>query len=173
MHEDNATIDELLASLNLEGMKRILDLGAGRGIISDKLQKISGANIIALDLSERMIEFAKENCSNSKVSFLVDDYYEYNAEPFDAIICFDAYPHFLEVEQFVSKSGLLIRKNGILAIIHDCGRNELNTHHKQHAMGVSRQLKAIEEEAKPFLDLFEVISLEDNDKIIKMIFKRK
>ena len=173
VHEDNERIDELLKSLNLKKNSRILDLGAGRGIISNKLQVLYDSDVVALDLSEKMIEYAKLNTNNPRVNFINDDYYEFEAEPFDAIVCFDAYPHFLDVGQFVSKSGLLIRKNGILAIIHDCPREELNTHHKQHAMGVSRQLKPLEEEVKPFLELFEIVSLLENDKIIKMILRRK
>lgn len=173
VHEDNERIDELLKSLNINKNSRILDLGAGRGIISNKLQVLFDADVTALDLSEKMIEFAKENIDNPRVNFINEDYYDFKAETFDAIVCFDAYPHFLDVGQFVSKSGLLIRKNGILAIIHDCPREELNARHKQHAMGVSRQLKSLEEEVKPFLELFEIVSLLENDKIIKIVLRRK
>lgn len=173
VHEDNENIDVLLRSLDLDKNTRILDLGAGRGIISNKLQVLFDADVTALDLSTKMIEYAKENTNNPRVKFINEDFYEFEAEPFDAIICFDAYPHFLDVGQFVQKSGLLTRKNGILAIIHDCPREELNARHKQHAMGVSRQLKSLEEEVKPFLELFEIVSLLENDKIIKIVLRRK
>ncbi len=171
-HDDNPRIDELLSTLNIRKGMRILDLATGKGIISERLYQLSQNDVIALDISEKMIEGAKEKIQNPHIHFIVDDYYQFNDEPFDLIICFDAYPHFLNIEEFVNKSFSLLKDNGVLAIMHDCGRCELNNHHAAHAMGVSRQLKEPSEEIKPFLTKFEVIDLGESDNFYKLILKK-
>ena len=107
-HDDSKIIDELLDSLHLERYHRILDLGCGKGIISSRLAEKSQGEVVALDISSKMIECAKKAVKDSRVKFVNDNFYEYNDEPFDAIICFDAFPHFIEVDAFVLKANELL-----------------------------------------------------------------
>lgn len=44
--------------------KTVLDVGCGTGYFSEKL-KLAGANVIALDLSDKMLEVARRRCGNS------------------------------------------------------------------------------------------------------------
>ena len=173
VHDDSKLIEELLDSLFLTSCHRILDLGCGKGIISEKLALRNHGEVIALDLSEEMLKYAKEKINNEHVKFVNADFYQYEDEPFDAIVCFDAFPHFLDTEGFIKKADELLKPDGLLAIIHDCGRGELNTHHKQHALGVSRQLKSPEEEAKPFLTLFKPIELGEGESFYKLLLIKK
>ena len=171
-HDDNPRIDELLSLLNIQKGTRILDLATGKGIISERLYQLSQNDVIALDISEKMIEAAKSRIDNPHIHFTVGDFYQYEDEPFDLIICFDAFPHFLDVEAFVNKSFELLKDNGVLAIIHDCGRGELNKHHAHHAEGVSRQLKEPNKEVEPFLSKFNIIDLGEGDDFYKIILKK-
>lgn len=173
-HDDSIAIDELLDSLKLERFPRILDLGCGKGIISDKLLKRNKGEVIAIDLSDKMIELAKESNLQSKVKFINADFYEYTDEkPFDMIICFDAFPHFLDVNSYVEKAASLIKKDDQLIIAHDIGRAQLNEHHHAHAMGVSRPLKDPIIEAKSFEKYFDVIIANEGDNYYHIFLKRK
>ena len=100
-HDDSKLIDELLDSLFLTNSHRVLDLGCGKGIISEKLAIRSHGEVVALDLSNEMLKYAKEKIDDPRVKFVNADFYEYHDDKFDAIICFDAYPHFMDVEGFV------------------------------------------------------------------------
>lgn len=173
VHDDNEIIKYLLDCLYLDKCNKIMDLGCGKGIISDKLQKKSKGDIIAVDLSNKMIEMAKANISNPKVNFINEDFYEFKDKDYDAIICFDAFPHFLDIEGFVNKANQLLKKDGLLAIIHDCGRNELNSHHQTHALHVSRKLETPEIEFEAFKKYFKPIELSESDKFYKMIMIKK
>ncbi len=173
VHNDNKMIDELLESLFLQKAHKVLDLGCGKGIITDKLATLSKGEVVALDISEKMIEYAKENVKSKNVTLVNVDFYGYNSSSFDAIICFDAYPHFLDVEGFVNKCNELLTKNGVLAIIHDIGRPTLNKHHESHAENVSRLLKEPKEEVKPFLKYFTPIELSESDTFYKMVLIKK
>ena len=101
------------------------------------------------------------------------DFYEYQDEKFDAIVCFDAYPHFMDVPKFVKKANELLKEDGLLAVIHDIGRITLNKHHKRSAGRVSRLLKAPQEEVTPFLDVFKPIELDESDHHYKMVLIKK
>ena len=174
VHEENEIMDKLLNSLNLSDYKRILDLGAGKGIISNKLQMLSNdGEVIGLDISEKMIEFAMANNTNEKVKFVLGDFYEYNPqEKFDAIVCFDAFPHFLDVDLFNKKNFELLNEGGMLAIIHDIGRDQLNTHHMQNALRVSRPLEPPLKEAEKFINRFQIIEADEGDNYYKLILKK-
>ena len=173
-HNDSIEIDELLDSLKLERFPRIMDLGCGKGIISDKLLKRNKGEVIAVDLSDKMIEFAKEANKDSKVKFVNADFYEFSDnQPFDMIICFDAFPHFLDVDGFVNKTASLIKKDGQLIIAHDIGRAQLNEHHHAHALGVSRPLNDPIIEAKRFEKYFDVIIANEGDNYYHIFMKRK
>ena len=172
-HDDSKLIAELLDSLYVSKCHRVLDLGCGKGIISQKLVDLNQGEVVGLDISHEMLKYAEEKINDSRVKFVNADFYQYTDEPFDAIICFDAYPHFMDVDGFVDKANELLKEDGLLAIIHDCGRGELNTHHKQHAMGVSRQLQSPNDEAKPFLKYFKPIELSETDQYYKLILIKK
>lgn len=173
-HDDNKMIEELLNSLSVTKCYRILDLGCGKGIISEKLAKRNHGEVVALDLSSKMIELAKAKINNPNVQFVNGDFYEFRDDKkFDAIICFDAFPHFMDVEGFIAKANELLKEDGLLAIIHDIGRPTLNEHHKRSAGAVSRLLKEPTKEVEPFLKLFKPIELYENDHEYKMVVIKK
>ena len=172
-HKDSIVIDQLLDSLFLDHCPRILDLGCGKGIISSKLADRNNGEVVALDLSSEMIKFAKEKTNNPHVTFVNEDFYEFDSKPFDAIVCFDAYPHFLDVDGFVEKVNSLLKEDGLLAIMHDIGRPQLNEHHKRSAGKVSRLLKEPTEEVKPLLKYFKPIELFESDNLYKIILIKK
>lgn len=172
-HDDSKLIDELLDSLFLTKSHRILDLGCGKGIISERLVNRNKGEVVALDLSSEMLKYAKEAIKDPHITFVNEDFYEYHSEKFDAIICFDAYPHFMDVEGFVEKANELLKEDGLLAIIHDIGRISLNEHHKRSAGKVSRLLKEPNEEVKPFLKYFKPIELNESDHHYKMVMIKR
>ena len=174
VHDDSIAIEELLDSLNLSKFPRILDLGCGKGIISDRLLQRNSGEVIAIDLSDKMIEFAKQENRQSKVKFINADFYDFTSEkPFDMIICFDAFPHFLDVDSYVKKAASLLKTGGELIIAHDIGREELNSHHHAHAMGVSRMLKEPIDEAKPFEKLFDVVLANEGTNYYHIFLKKR
>lgn len=172
-HDDCEFINKELASLGLDKYHHILDLGCGKGVISAELAVYSGGEVTGLDISSKMIDAAKEAVKHPRVKFIRDDFYAFVHEPFDAIICFDCYPHFLDKNGFIEKANELLNKNGMLLIIHDIGRPTLNEHHKKTAGHVSRLLKEPEIEAKDFLKYFDLIEAKETDKSYKIMLQKR
>ncbi len=64
---------------------RILEIGTGSGIIADFLAEKN--KVIATDINEEAINFAKKNCKNAhKIKFIVSDLFEKINNEFDLIV---------------------------------------------------------------------------------------
>lgn len=67
----------------------ILDIGAGTGLLSSLiLEKFPNANVTLIDLSEKMLDVAKERFkANPNVTYIIDDYTKYEFDKkYDAVI---------------------------------------------------------------------------------------
>ena len=165
---------QLISLLSIKEGGRVLDLACGTGILTPYLLQTKAAYILGLDISPKMIEVAKGKFQeNARLQFKAGDFYQSDCGEFDSIICFDAYPHFLDVPGFVKTAHQHLKKDGILLIAHDSGRVALDKHHDAHAKGVSRHLLPVEKEVKRFESLFRVIKIEETDSSYILLLKRK
>jgi len=124
------------------GIRTILDLGCGTGL-HDKELALRGYNITGLDLSEEMINIAKNN-SNSK--FVVGCMSNFElGEKFDAIICmFSALGYLTEnkqLEDFFNCVKRHLKPEGLLII--DCW----------NGLGVMRELPSSREKIIQYKNL--------------------
>src|SRR4030042_1941738 len=125
-------------------IQTILDLGCGTGLHDLELSK-RGYEITGLDLSNEMIEIAREKVPN--VRFEVADMSNFNLnEKFDAIICmFSSLGYLIEnkqIESFFKSVKNHLKENGLLII--DCW-NGLAV---MHELPSSREKSADIEELK-------------------------
>jgi trans-aconitate 2-methyltransferase len=86
---------EVLAGLDLAGVKRLLDLGCGNGKITAEIaRRVPKAMVLGVDASSQMIEFARQNFDAEEypnLGFEVGDISEADfAEEFDAVVSFNA-----------------------------------------------------------------------------------
>ena len=169
-------IESLIDLLGINKGDDVLDVGCGKGIITPLLYKRSQNKVIAMDLSPNMIRGAIEAYGDkSDLHFVCGDFLEAGIEnQFDYIVIFNAYPHFMDVEKLSNVVYKALKPNGHFAIIHSLSKEELNTHHKQHAMGVSRPLEAADIEAKKFDPNFKVEkTIDEKDKYLIILSKRQ
>ncbi len=172
--DDVSRISALLDELNIKNGDMVLDVGCGKGIITPILNKKSQSKVLAIDISDEMIKGAIEgHKETNELEFICGDFLEagFNNK-FDYIVIFNAYPHFLDTAKLSNAVYKALKEGGRFAIVHSIGRAQLNTHHKQHAMGVSRPLEAALVEAKKFEAQFKIEKcLEDQDKYIIVLNK--
>ena len=166
-------IDSLISDIEIKTGDNVLDLGCGKGVISERLYDHSKRKVTAMDLSERMIHFAKERKINpEKVAFIKDDFYTTKERGFDQIILFDCYPHFLDIERFKAKCLEVLNEKGKVSIIHDIPRDYLN-HCHSGISDISRTLMPVMEEAKPYLDEFDIMKAKETNQSYLLILKKK
>ena len=171
----NAQIDHLLSLLKIKNGDHILDVACGTGNITGKLQKLSNADVLGIDISEEMIKIAVEKYKdNPSISFKVTNFLEedyHNA--FDYIVIYNAYPHFVNIPLLIEALKRNLKPKGKFAILHSLSREHINMHHKNMDKDIARDLKPIDIEKQNFLNDFKEICSYENDKEIVLIMETK
>lgn len=168
-------IGELFERININKNEDILDLGCGKGIVSPFIYKYSNKKVIGIDLSEKMIEGAKCNNSDTdKYEYICADYIDYKFDhKFDKIIIFNAFPHFLDKNALAEKCYYDLKDKGQLIIMHNLGKERLNTHHMENASKISCGLRTPEVESKEMNKYFKMIDCTDKSDRYLMVLEKK
>jgi ubiquinone/menaquinone biosynthesis C-methylase UbiE len=107
----------LLRSLNPTESDKILEIGCGPGtwasLIASRCSKL-----VAIDISEKMIERAKENIQNDNVTFINSDFMDHDfKEKFDKIFSVRVFEYISNKKDFFRKTRSLLNPSGELIII--------------------------------------------------------
>lgn len=115
---------EMPATLELVGQikegQKILDIGCGLGKYS-KIFATAGANVTAIDVSEKMIELARNNCQGLDIAFIHTSFEEAHlGELFDVVLGSFMVGYFSNLVGFFAKIHSLLNNSGraIISMIH-------------------------------------------------------
>ena len=131
-HHDSDKIKKMLDLLYIKNNARVLDVGCGTGIlIPFLLEKTNSENIFAIDGAEKMIEKAGQKFPGSGINFIAADVidYNFNRDYFDHIICYSVFPHFEDKKDIIQRFSELLKKGGLLSILHSESRETINNMH--------------------------------------------
>lgn len=171
--DDPRTIELFLNLLPMRPGELVLDLACGTGVLTPYLLK-RDVHIYGLDLSSKMIEVAKSKFQeNGDLEFHQGDFYELQGIKANHIVCYNAFPHFLDIEGFAKKADEILLPHGYLLIAHDRGRVALDAHHDAHASHVSRHLLPVEKEIEAFLPYFKVLKAEESDHHYLLLMQKR
>lgn len=130
-HHDNKKIKKILALADIRKDSKILDIGTGTGILISYLLEKSPSKLVGIDISENMIEIAKEKYKGKNVEFVVSDVMKFNDFGYDYIIIYSAYPHFKQKEMLFEHLSKLLNPRGKVIIAHSQSRDEINHIHSR------------------------------------------
>ena len=130
-HSSDETLEQAqLNKMNLIAKKlflndhqNVLDIGCGWGGLSRYLNKVSGANITGVTLSEEQLKVAAKNTlENEHVNFRLQDYRDIT-ETFDRVVSVGMFEHVgrKQYQTFFNKVYDCLNEDGI-ALIHTIGR---------------------------------------------------
>jgi cyclopropane fatty-acyl-phospholipid synthase-like methyltransferase len=107
----------LLRSLNPTESDKILEIGCGpgtwSGLIASRCSKL-----VAIDISEKMIEKANENIQNDNVTFINSDFMDHDfKEKFDKIFSVRVFEYIPNKKDFFRKVCYLLKRDGKLVIV--------------------------------------------------------
>jgi 2-polyprenyl-6-hydroxyphenyl methylase/3-demethylubiquinone-9 3-methyltransferase len=122
IHPEPATSHPELVSGSFSDIK-ILDVGCGGGLIAEPFAKM-GADVTAIDASEKNIEVAKIHAEKSglKINYIATSAEEFLAiDPhlrpqFDVVFALEIIEHVADVESFVKSCAELTKANGLVFI---------------------------------------------------------
>ena len=143
-------IDEILDVAKVTEGKTVLDVACGTGVLIPDYLRRNVKKCVAVDISERMIEIAKNKFSlYDNVEFLCADAEQYDfTEMFECIVIYNAFPHFADREQLFENLSKCLEKGGRITIAHGMSREALIKHHSGSAEKVSTILPEAEELAE-------------------------
>lgn len=169
--------DVISAILDNAGVRQgseVLDVACGTGILIGDYLKREAASVTAIDLSPEMIEVAASKFPQKNVTFLCGDAEE--AEPgkeFDAIVIYNALPHFPNPAKLITHLSGLLKKGGILTVAHGSSREKINACHTGAAGHVSAGLMDAQELAAIFAESLEVTTVISDEKMYQVAGKRQ
>lgn len=162
---------EFLSFIPFHKNDKVLDVACGTGVISEVIYDYTKTKVDAIDISEKMILVAKAKHNLNHINFMCKSFYEIEEE-YDKVIVFNAFPHFMDLDMFLTAAIKTVKKDGYLIICHNLSRKALDKHHEGVPSTISRSLEPIEIEAKRFLNNFTVEKLVDSDAIILLLKKK-
>ncbi len=112
-----------------------LDIGCGTGVLTRALMPIlePTAMVEAIDFSPGMVEQARQNLQDERVSFHVADARElpYEADSFDVVLVFSTMPHIDPMEDGFAEFARVLKTGGVLHVWHLLSREEVNEIHSR------------------------------------------
>ncbi len=110
--------------------RRVLDAGAGTGILGEGLRQ-RGCIVVEFDIAEQMLAEARLKSGAAQQSYVCGDLMHppFQQGAFDTVLCFNALPHARPVESALSALMSCVAANGRLAIGHMMNSQALNALH--------------------------------------------
>lgn len=172
-YHDPEKLNYILQKTGLRKGLRILDIGCGTGILESYLLPYSPRQIVAVDISPRMIEKARTKYITPLVEFRCMDIMDLKGEQFDYIIAYSVFPHFLKPDMLIPHLAGLLPPGGKLVICHSESREIINDYHDTHAGDLSEKLPPATELARRLSPFFTIETAEDNDRLYLVSAIRK
>ena len=153
------TISEILLKGGIRNGVSVLDVACGTGVLFPDYTAL-GARVTGIDISPEMVKRAKEKIPEAEV--ICADILDHKFEgKFDAVMIYNAFPHFAEPEKLIEKLAELLNLSGRLSIAHGISEEELAKCHSGSAKKVSVPLvkkEVLAEMLSPYFNVDVLIS---------------
>lgn len=140
----------------------VLDVACGTGVLFPYYLERNVKSITAIDLSPEMVKIAKSKFPQADVicgdaeNIILD-------KQFDAIMIYNAFPHFPEPLKVIENLSKALKTGGRFTIAHGLSKKELDEIHQKSAGAVSNVLPECDDLAKMLSSYFDVdIMISDN-----------
>lgn len=158
--------EELIATiLNNGGIREgihVLDVACGTGVLFPDYLKRKVASVTGIDISPEMSKIAQTKFPDIKVICGDVETTDFSKQ-FDAIMVYNAFPHFPDPAHLIKVLAGLVKPGGKLSVAHGMSRAALTNHHAGRASTVSIDLLHEKELAalmEPYFDVDVIISNE-------------
>ena len=166
-------INAILDNAHVGPGSRVLDVACGTGVLIPDYLTRGVAAVTAVDISPEMIRRARAKCGDPRVQFLCGDVETLDVgRDFDAVVVYNAFPHFPDPERLVAHLSSLLRPGGILTVAHGMSRDAIDGHHKGRASRVSRGLMSAPDLAAIFAKYLTVTAVLSTDEMYQVAAQR-
>ena len=150
----------------------VLDVACGTGVLFPDYLSRNVASVTGIDISPEMARIAAEKFPQVKVICGDVETTDFG-KTFDAIMVYNAFPHFPDPDHLIKVLAGLVKPGGKLSVAHGMSRAQLTSHHAGRASNVSIDLLHEKELAalmEPYFDVEVIIS---NDRMYQVAGTRR
>ena len=147
--KDPKKINLLLDYAGIKAGISVLDVACGTGVLFPFYKERNVGLLTAVDISSQMVRVAREKFPTNNIICADVETIEFSQE-FDAIMVFNAFPHFLDPDNLIKVLASHLKAGGRLTVCHDMARKELDHVHEGTASKVSMGLMPETDLAKIF-----------------------
>ena len=153
---------------------QVLDVACGTGVLFPDYLARNVRSVTAVDISPEMVKIAQSKFPGKNIRVLCGDVESLDlGEQFDAVVVYNAFPHFPDPENLIRVLSGKLKPGGALTIAHGMSRASIDHHHEGAASKVSMGLMSEDDLAAlmvPYLDVTVKIS---NDCMYQVVGIRK
>lgn len=148
-------IDIILCKGGIREGVSVLDVACGTGVLFPDYKKRKVASVTGIDISRQMVNIAKSKFPEYDV--ICDDAETYYFEKkYDAVMIYNAFPHFINAERLIENLSKAIKIDGRLTVAHGMSKEVLEKCHSDKAKNISLPLSEKEEISALLSSFFDV-----------------
>lgn len=172
MIRNEAVIATILENAGIKAGMDVLDVACGTGVLFPDYLNRGVASVTGIDISPEMAKIAASKFP--EVTVVCGDVEETKFDrQFDAIMVYNAFPHFPEPARLIEALARLVKPGGRLSVAHSMSREKLQQHHSGRASKVSIDLIHEKELAALFAPYFDVDVIISNDRMYQVAGTRR
>jgi len=144
---DEKAKEKIRWMLRRTGIRRgmtVVEPGCGAGRLTAWLSRLVGEDgrVVAVDISPRMLEKAKELVRASNVTFRLSaaEKLRVRRASADVVLCFNAFPHFDDKRGALRRFKTILKPDGKLVLIHLMGSKRVNELHRSVGAAVGHDM---------------------------------
>ncbi len=158
-------INAILDRFSLPPDACVLDVGCGTGILTPFLRARGVRELVSTDVSDEMCRVYSEKFPDEKIICADFETAVFPAAHFDAVIIFNAFPHFENPDVAFGNAFRWLKPGGRLLLAHSMNRAALDEHHRRAGKTVEDHVLLADGE---FIELyrnagFEGVTVENSD----------
>ena len=165
-------INIILDNAGITAGKKVLDVACGTGVLIGDYLKRDVGSVTGIDISPEMIKRAKEKFTDSRVEFFCCDAEEFEGGKYDAVMIYNAFPHFPAPEKLLSHLAQLLAEGGTLTVAHGMSREKIDGHHHGAAKYVSVGLMEADSLAELMGKYLTVIEKISDDRMYQVVGRK-
>ncbi|MDW8067736.1 MAG: methyltransferase domain-containing protein [Anaerolineae bacterium] len=126
---------------HLRDARAVLEIGTGTGALIPIIREIApAALIVSVDLAYSMLWQARRRCPNAWLAQADAHRPPFPAGAFDRVVCHNVFPHFRDKPAALAELARVLRPGGLLLILHDRSREEVNAIHRSVGSPIGNDL---------------------------------
>lgn len=173
MVRDDKIIGTILDNAGVRAGSRVLDVACGTGVLIPDYLARGVESVTAIDISPEMVKIAQGKFNQPNVRIMCGDVMAADiGGDYDAIVIYNAFPHFAEPDKLVEILSDKLKKGGRLTVAHGMSRERIDAHHKGAASKVSNGLMEAEKLADIFNRYINTIEVISDDKMYQVVGER-